>query len=665
MTIKFIQLALSVSTIAMINNSHASDYVNPPFNPQYQETPFFEEVEVISTNPDSPVIPVDKQNTSYGTNNDYQTNVFDWTNVKWPWVSYTASSNPVIEPPLVSPFYLDQLNRYPFSSSQYSSGILPDMQPDGGWELVKNNMGFYMLKGGNSNEVFPQKTYGVPHIMLYNKKTAKLRVIALYDAPTSLYHSVAIELSHNGQNNRVATNLFASYGGSPLDRTPSTLKAVAIAPLIANEDKQWIFADFDLGYDPCTSCYESVLTLKVTPITNGDISLTGRSTANAVPVRDSQGMIDSNYLTSYFSESGTDDNVGALTFKSYDALYNEFKDHEDFATAVHSEVDWSSSSESAKAIAKTSKALSTVASSSPEPISKAVLSTLSGIFDFANFSKPAKLEGFEVPPPMPSVIVGEMALRGSVTFEGNIDATHIATPGSLNAKDAPEFSPTGSYPTFNEELGIFSMVTLPRIVVDSFGSSIEDSGFRCISTRSWDGAPLGCASRKLEGQPYYTINPVSGISPSDIDVYVALERTADSYRKKTNTPPHVETGYDLRYLSNFVRIEDISQLAGARDLRDVAASGVNYNLKVVVASKGIIGETPDQAISNPENSQLLSFYTYPLKISKDLVRWSDFRVISKPAPSGTNRPIPFKPMYVTSKSVKETMCVDGRYGAAN
>jgi len=239
------------------------------------------ERERISTHPDAPRVPLAKRNASHGTQNDYQTNTFDWQQVNWRYVDYVGSSNPTPQPPIISPYYQYALGRYPFAAPAGSENMLPDMQPESGWELLKHNLGYHMLKDGRVDVPFVQKTYGKPYVMMYNRYTGKLRVIALYNQSPGIYNSATIELSHSADNGGVATNLFAPYSPVPLGRMANTTKATAMVPLIASEDKQWIHAVFNLGYDPCASGFKSVLTLRISPMANGETRLTGRYTGNS------------------------------------------------------------------------------------------------------------------------------------------------------------------------------------------------------------------------------------------------------------------------------------------------------------------------------------------------------------------------------------------------
>ncbi|WKE64849.1 peptidase inhibitor family I36 protein [Gallaecimonas kandeliae] len=600
--------------------------------------------ERISTDPDAPRVPPAQRNASYGSDNDYQQNGFDWRRLNWPYVGYVGSSNPTEQPPLISPFYQDSLSRYPFAAPAGSSSELPDMQPQSGWELVKHNLGYHMLKGGQTDVPFDQKTYGMPYVMLYNRYTGRLRAIVLYDQAPGIYNAAAIELSHSGGNGRVASNLFSPYAPMSLDRQAGTTRVTAMAPLIANEDKQWIYADFELGYDPCTACYASVLTLKVSPMANGETRLTGRYTGNSVPVRDASSFLDADYLTSYFNDAGLDDRVGATTFKSYRQFYEQFKDQKDYATAVYDEKLWTNTSDSATALQKTGEALGLLATASPEPISSAVLGSLSSLFGFANFSVPAKIEGFDLPPPMPTVTVGEMALRGETTFMGNTDDVSIATPGSLNAKDAPEtgaYDNSGAYPTYNEPLGVFAMVKLPNVGVAQWVSSIDGDGYNCTSS-FYDGRPTGCNPTTLDGNFYYTLNPNSDWHPEDVDVFVAIERLENGRRKAQ---------------SAFVPIEKWQQL----QVPGSTGNDVRFNLKVVVAQAGLVAGGVERLLAdNGDRPRLLMTYSYPLKL------WQQhdngyLKRYPMGTPSGVSRPYPDKPFYLDPQELQGSFCTDGGY----
>ena len=507
----------------------------------------------ISTNPKSPNVPLHKQNDTYGTYNDYQTNNFDWTKTDLPFVRYPDGQPH--ETLISNAAYEFHSGRYPFSADQADKTTLPDVQPESGWELIKANMGYYMPKEGQAITPVETAPYSIPHIILYNRITGKLRVLAYYDASANIYNSAVIELAHSGENDRVATNLFSPYKSEPINKQGSPTKVTSTVRLHSLDDSQWIFADFEMGYDPCTSCYASALKVTITPVASGELALTGRSLANSVPVRDSNGIVDSNFLTSYLNQGGIDTNVGATTFNTYQALYDEFKDQTDFAKAVYAGGNgWSPRSKEAIALNKISSILGAAASAAgaiPDPGlsagSAAALGFMGGIASTANFSQGSLLDGITLPPPMPTLVFGELSLRGSVDFEGVIEPTTIEMPGSLNAKDKPEIDRNGAYPTYNEELGVFSLISMPVVTLHPSVSGWEpDDDYKCISTIvQWiDIGPVNaCEVEDVYGDLLYTLNPASGWHPEEVDVFVAIE---------TVTNGEVET------TSEFVPIEQLS-----------------------------------------------------------------------------------------------------------
>lgn len=584
----------------------------------------------ITTDPSKPYIPENKKTSLYDQGGkDYQTNQFDWTSKILNYYSYNGSSNPTLEDDQISPFYLHNLGRYPFSVDESNTFMIPDNLPESGWELVQQNMGYY----SDGVTVVEQKSYGLPYFILYNKYTSKIRVIALYDIYPGVYNGAAIKLSHNGTNNRVATNLFSPTSPSHLSEEAKATGVTALAKLYPVDDVQWIYADFDVGYDPCTSCFDSILSVTITPIANGDIALTGVTAGNAVPIRDSDGRFSQDYFTSYLdSGTGVDSQVGNITFASYEALYDEFKDQEDYATAVYKENTWLSTSDSATALDKLSQGFGAVSSLSPEPISSAFLGGVSSIFSFANFSVPAQIEGFDLPPPMPTVNVGEVALRGNVSFEGQADIMNIAMPGAQNTKYAREVNQRGGemYPSYNEELGVFSLIgNIEMGIYEYSDSTLANNRYLCTDS---------CHITKVFDDLFYTINPASGWTEDDLDVTVALERFVNGERDS---------------ITEFVPIKNWKDLAIAD--KELYVNDVSYNLKVVVSSAGLV-ESPERLLDpTVNNARFFQSYTYPVKFRHHQ--------------SGPNYKRPGsgviynhnKPRFIPANELKDTFCREERY----
>lgn len=618
----------------------------------------------ISTNPSNPNVPSEKRNNLYGTNNDYQTNRFDWTQVNLPLVEY-EHGQPIEVGPVVNPGYHHYLGRYPFAADPNNLDTLPDMQPQHGWELIKANLGYHMLIDGETETPFESQPYPMPYIILYNRLSSKLRVLAYYDSSPSIYNSAVIELSHSGTSERVATNLFSPYQSHPVNRSEAPSKVSSMAKIIANEDRQWIYADFEVGYDPCTSCYSSAINVKISPIAEGRIELTGRSTAVSVPVRDSSGMVSDDYLVSYLARDGVDEQVGATTFRSYEALYDQFKDQTDFATAAYSGGNgWSPNSDEAFALNKVSEFLGVAGGVSPEPISKSVLGGLSGLTKFANFSRPSVMEGIELPPPMPTVVFGELALVGSVQFSGNTDSIVIENPGSIRAKDAPEVSSEGSYPTYNEELGVFSLITMPNMYMgkwyDSEEVTISNDGYTCTLIHHWwEDGPCQIRSNLLSGAGVgdilYTINPASGWHPEEIDVFVAVERIQNGKLFRT---------------SQFVPIEKWKTNLRI-PLKDDTNIGNNngYNLKIAVAKAGTIDTSTDGLFNPPQSmAQFLQILTYPIKLmdGSDILPYPYGQLPTETKYDDLSRSFnELKPYYISPSEYKEKFCTTDEYQAKN
>lgn len=110
-------------------------------------------------------------------NSSFKTNTFDWRSQTFPIdkADYMNFAPTTPTNPLYSPFYV---------TSQYLStiagGAQSDFQPQGGWELIKQDFGYYYSNNtwSGSPIVLTQPNKPIAYFLLYNKYQAKLRVIA-------------------------------------------------------------------------------------------------------------------------------------------------------------------------------------------------------------------------------------------------------------------------------------------------------------------------------------------------------------------------------------------------------------------------------------------------------------------------------------------------------
>ncbi|WDE08752.1 hypothetical protein SG34_033160 [Thalassomonas viridans] len=585
----------------------------------------------IQTDYNAPSVPVSKRNQYYGLGgvDDYQLNTFNWNDKNLNIKLYNGDT-PGESITENNPLYLNAFGRYPFAANPSDPSAMPESLPSAGWELIKHNLGYYMNNSTISDEFIPQRSYGVPYIMLYNRNTAVIRVLALYDAPASIYNTVKLTLSVINNDNDNQVNYFANINGFTSLSDMGGNSQSTIFPLIANYNRQWVYGDFNISYDPIAPLADSYLNLAISPIANGTTRLTGRITSTSVPVRDADGSyINPDYLTSYFNDTGLDENIGLETFSSFTKLHNEFKDQKDFAEAVYGQKGPSVPADARYALGKTSEALN-LASTLPIPIVSDVLGGLGSLFGFANFHQPKPLLGFDLPPQMPTVSVGELALRGEVDFVGYVQSINLTLPGSINSVTSTQVtdmnSPAGV--NYNEELGVFSMLSLPSVGIDRYGSYGKEVLKVCNDS---------CAPTGLYGSFYYTLNPNIDFLPEDIQLYVQLE---------------AHYGESSIVSSNVVKVEDWKSLQIPKG--GYPDQNLSYSLKVYLMSANTIESAADTITQISEDSpRLIQVYTYN---NLDMVYIHNDGTGSRYFPIGLpiTGDIPFtnKPYYVDPYSIR-------------
>ncbi len=159
-----------------------------------------------------------------------------------------------------------------------------------------------------------------------------------------------------------------------------------------------------------------------------------------------------------------------------------------------------------------------------------------------------------VPPPRPSIVFGELALKGSlkittVLTEGE---EFIATPGALNSDRAPEWrvnKSRGGAPMYNRPMGRYAMLNQP-----DFGIVVAYDGY------DGDGDIMK-AYLKTRQKPYFAINDKT------------LGKVADAFKIAINVKTSRSKGGSVNKVSkgyhNFFLDEFGGSLPGEMDISDL------------------------------------------------------------------------------------------------
>jgi hypothetical protein len=194
-----------------------------------------EEATGISTNPDNLI-----------QQGNCQPNTFDWRNESFP-APFYKGSNPDGE--IRSPFY--EANNGAISElwNYFAYEDAQDMLPEDGWELVADG-----LTQAPASTL--PNTQNIAYFVLYNKFTATLRVFgAHYDIGANDYMVVYLSFINTSGNNMTGLLYPTQQIAQPLDQK-SISKVHSNAKIGGNNSLFFFYADFPMGYDPCTCIFD-------------------------------------------------------------------------------------------------------------------------------------------------------------------------------------------------------------------------------------------------------------------------------------------------------------------------------------------------------------------------------------------------------------------------
>ncbi len=399
-------------------------------------------------------------------------------------------------------------------------------------------------------------------------------------------------------------------------------------PFYSTAGRKWYFTDFTMEYDPCIAFFESSIEVKLNKITDGEVSMVGRYEGGSLPAGteeyDSWRTDNENFLVGVMDNSfgDLDNTLGDITFNQYENF-----DLMDFEESIggtligkdiaawekeKARIEWEATNtighgeiaagrmQIAEGLAVIAEGTATMTGGIPFFGDMAKDITVGGIKVGQGIIKTnmgdnkikmgrAKLDlayakkmyydnikdkvkhsdqeiKLDVPVPRPSLVFGEMALKGKLTIETSImpEEEYIATPGGLNSDKAPEFYNNGSRggaPLYNMPMGNFSLLNQPKFAV---GIAKDGNYFN--------------AHLKIKEKPYFAFNNRAAGKTGDlITVAIKVETinsadnarvvnvsTGDSYttvfgRNEANPLPG---NIDITYLVDWNQIrENINSLS--------------------------------------------------------------------------------------------------------
>lgn len=435
-------------------------------------------VKGITTNPDAPVNTErpDKRNT-----------FFDWRAL-----IYNVNSQYITTSQIESPFnQSNNLRVNHFLNNQ-------DRLPQDGWELIKYDLGF--------NEDGTPKTtpVGYIHLVLYNKFTGVMRVFVAGDRPQA-FTGASIEIGYSsGKMSSALSNSSKLFALDVFEANPS----ITSVSEYNNNNGKWFYADFQIGYDPCTCIYESEMKIQIRLINESEIDLSGSITGELTNITSGSGGVLEN---SYSFDKKDIINVAKKAQKTYKDV-SKFVSDQEKALSMEGKTD--------AELTEVQRNKRHSLNSFQELIKKTTflkdgLKTASYIgvaVDLINFfvgggKKSASPQEVKIMP---------MALNAGINLKGTLTATYLYgdiifyTPGSLNA----QFNNPVNYPYYNEVLGVFNLLETPKAYSSVLESYYYDQGayYEERFKIAYQLAPLK-----------YVINPASGLRAENAEILASID----------------------------------------------------------------------------------------------------------------------------------------------
>jgi hypothetical protein len=284
------------------------------------------------------------------SSNDFHKNTFDWTQPTIPAIAKPDFSNFIPYGPYVlpNPYYTPGPDPYIANIAQ---GAQSDFQPSDGWELVKQDFGYYYDATANVWNGTPIQnlafTTGVnnttiAYFMLYNKYTGVLRIFADFPFSGGIeYSNIEVTIAFIGSDGTSSTANYVNFKPSalfnaynnlnmPLDQQTTASSATTWAYMVTDKS-HFCYADFQLSYDPCTCFFNQGLQVTFRGVQTANLNLIGRyegvgtndpallDVANAQGTLYGSNLLDT-FLTSVLNTAPNNSDPGASNFTQANIL---------------------------------------------------------------------------------------------------------------------------------------------------------------------------------------------------------------------------------------------------------------------------------------------------------------------------------------------------------
>lgn len=477
----------------------------------------------ILTNPSAPVNP----------QNPAQINTFNWQSTIFP---FNGTGT------IPSPFFQRQNNlAEPLRNTQ-------DQKNSEGWELITQGFGF--LSPGVPNP--EPETY--PYYILYNKHTAIMRVFVAGAAKIlANFNAYQIRLGFADNSHQSSLLMLANEPAAIFDKFIRGQKLLSGTDF-NNYNKLWVYADFPMTYDPCACNFKSRIYVDLQLITTSQIKMVGISQGTLTNIANGSGTINQeeskwtlqNAIGAGKKASETFNSIGSFTNKQLTELEKAKHDDKTELPLLTAKEKQDAFNAFQKALFKNDflkdglKAL---------PYIGAAVSFLDSFFG-GGASSPQEVK------------LMPMAINMTTTFEGTIETRVpdrpilIDNPGTKDAGIAPSFD--SEYPVYNEAMGNFTVLTLPKI------EKIKHQYIFLPISLLVEYGMLYKFPTNLQTDLKYVLNPASGLNADNIEIKAALvfdfEQRPQEWVKSLNENLELEakTPTTIRYRSPYMPLSMIN-----------------------------------------------------------------------------------------------------------
>ena len=463
------------------------------------------------------------------SNGTFQQNTFDWTGGCYTTPQSSTGTILSINDPngggagiptyqsLTSPFWEGNVPIPPYSASCNS-----DFYPKDGWELIKQDFGYY-YSGGTylGNGVYSNGTWNgselggsgaqhdprgtsttIKYFILYNKYSALLRIMCYmpnYDPQNTIYTKLRFLTNNDytdaGDNYTPQVNaLFNHYNPNvslALDQKTTVTEISAPCAFPADITGRMFYTDFQLAYDPCLCVFQSGLEVDFYSITQANLQLTGTYAGTSSPIDianvNSSGIgsiygsnSSENFITSVFEQgfspqSSIQSYVNAANISNYNGGGGSNTVVQDALSGLSTLLGAGSDVAEASGtgpMLDTEEGYAVITKDALDGASK-VTSFFAGIVGQSSTNKP--------PPAAVSIDAGYLQASGTITYPPSLYHDFnfkIGIPGSKNANTYPEYGMTGTgtsaitigsgevlpnSPMYNEAPGLFALLKTPVV----------------------------------------------------------------------------------------------------------------------------------------------------------------------------------------------------------